>query len=491
MGVPAPGYKMNKARITLLASQEMLLRGFLESHPQGHEKAAAVLFRRLHRPIQGMDCSDRYLAVDIVPFEDAWITDSSSAHVRFDLMHLRELFRRCQEEDLVFGFVHNHPTGYPTFSDTDEENERTLLSALKNRNGIDIHFVSMLLAGDRWLARIRHGSAIETSVPVRHTAVIGEQIVLHGYAESEFDDEGVHARQAAAFGQPFVDMLRSLRVAVIGGGGTGSPTITLLARAGVGEIVVIDQDTLAKSNLNRVRGAGAQDVGKNKARILHDFVHHLQLGCKVAAIESLIDQSPDSVDALSSCDVIFGCTDDQIGREILNTALYVYLQAYIDVGLGGKVVQDEQGHAKLRYHHGRVSTILPEFGECLFCQDVIRSEWIRYQYALRANPNMSEQEAKENYLEGGGEQAPGVGPFTSAIADYGVAGLFDLIRPFRRFPSRLRRDLYTIDFVRMDIRSKEEKCDLNCVYCRKREYLLLKEKYRLTRIALGKPNVAR
>lgn len=480
---------MTGARITLLKSQETALRDFLGSHPLGHEKAAVVLFRRLHRPVEGLSDSDRYVAVDVIPFSDEWITDSSPTHLQFRLQPLREIFRRCKEESLVFGFAHNHPTGYPSFSEVDEQNERTLLSALANRNGIDVHFVSLLWTSGKWVARTRCGREREVSISARHTIVLGDRIELHGYAESAVDEGGVLARQAAAFGEPFVNMLKSLRVAVVGGGGTGSPTVTLLARAGIGEIVVIDDDKLERTNLNRVRGSGMAEVGKNKAVNLKTFVHGLELGTVVAALEKLVDKSAEAVDALSSCDVIIGCTDDQIGRELLNSSLYAYAQAYIDVGLGGKVVADEEGNAKLRYHHGRVSTILPEFGECLFCQDVIRPEWIRHQYALRDNPEMTEEQARENYLEGGGEQAPGVGPFTSAVADFGVAGLFDLIRPFRRFPPELRRDLYMIDFVQTALRSKQEKNNFDCPYCQKKEHLLMSETYRLGRPSLGKANV--
>lgn len=478
-----------KPRITLLGSQDLLLRQFLESHHQGHERAAIVLFKRLHRPVEGLQNSDRYLAVDVIPFKDDWITHSSPSHIHFDMKNLRDGFRRCEEEGLVLGFVHNHPTGYPDFSDTDEENEQALLQAIANRNGVDIHFVAMLLTNGQWKARVRHGQSSQQSIPVRHILVLGDHLKMYGYEESEYDDETIHARQAAAFGQPFVDMLRSLRVGIVGCGGTGSPTVTLLARAGVGELLLIDNDLLEKTNLNRVRGSRLQDVGKNKALILRDFIISLELPVQISAIQSLIDEDPNALDALSSCDVIFGCTDDQLGREVFNTSLYVYAQVLIDIGLGGQIAEDKEGHPYLRYHHGRISTILPEHGECLICQGVIKDKWIRHQQALRNNPDMSAEEAKQRYLEGSGEQAPGVGPFTSATADNSVANLFNLLRPYREIAGHLRRDLYFIDFVRMEIWSKEFKNNSECPYCGAKDYLLLKEKYRLNRPMLGKPHV--
>lgn len=481
---------MNLPRITLLSAQDKKLREFLETHPSGHERAAIVLFRRIHRQVHGLADSDRYLAVDIIFFNDTWITDSSPSYISFELKHLRPIFQRCEEEKLSFGFVHNHPKGEPDFSHVDESNEITLLHAITNRNGSDIHLVAMLLSNGSWISRVRHGRNPDLAIPVRHTLAIGNKLTLYGYEELSIDSGHMYARQAAAFGKPFVSILRSLRVGVIGAGGTGSPTVTLLARAGIGELVIIDKDVLEESNLNRVRGAGKNDVGKNKSLILKDFITNLKLPVAIAAIHELIDQSPYAVDALSSCDVIFGCTDDQIGREALNASLYIYAQAYIDVGLGGQIIEDDMGHAQLRYHFGRVSTITPEYGECLFCQGVITQEGIRHQYALRENPEMSEEEAQVRYLSGGNEQAPGVGPFTSATADFGVANLFDLIRPFRNLPSEIRQDMYTIDFVKMSIRSGQKRNSDSCPYCKRREYLLLNERYRLNRPALGKVDVS-
>src|SRR4051812_41417597 len=158
---------MIPARISLLGSMEEQLRHYLDSHPNGHERAAAVLFRRLHRRAEGLPDSDRFLGIELHPFEDHWITSSSPSHVAFDLRHLRELFRRCAEESLVFGFVHNHTGGLAQFSDVDEENERTLLKALTNRNGDDIHFVALLWSDRAWLARTRAAKVPTRSVLTR------------------------------------------------------------------------------------------------------------------------------------------------------------------------------------------------------------------------------------------------------------------------------------------------------------------------------------
>lgn len=464
------------------------MREHFSSHADGHERAAAVMFKRVCITLDGLPASDRYIGVAVHPFEDAWVTGSSPSHVAFETRPLRDFFRRCEEDSLVFGFAHNHPTGFPDFSNTDDANELTLLEAVSNRNGRDVSLVALLWTQDAWKARVRTGRSPMEAASARHVLVTDRPARVY-LADAVYQNDDTYARQAAAFGAPFVGKLRSLRAAVIGLGGTGSPTATLLARSGIGELVLIDPDKLEVSNLNRVRGAARSDVGENKAAILARYISSLGLEVDVTPLCCLVDSS-EGVDALASSDVIFGCTDDQIGREVLNTAAYAYAQPYIDVGLGGQLAQDEFGRPYLRYHHGRVSTILPEAGECLFCQGVLTEQWIRRDYALRESPSMNDIQARERYLEGGAEQAPGVGPFTSAIADFGVATLFDLLAPFRKFPGELRWDAFSLDFVKMALQSSSERNDASCPYCGNEQFLVMQEKQRLNRPTLGTRDAA-
>jgi hypothetical protein len=479
---------MNRPRVTLLPSHERTLRDYFASAADGYERAAVVLFRRLSIRVPGLPDSDRYVAVAAHPFEDGWVKDSSPSHISFETGPLREFYRRCEEESLVFGFAHSHPSGFASFSATDDSNELSLLKAISNRNGIGVSLVALIWTGDTWKARIRNSVDPDASTPARHVLVPARpfRVFRDGVIAS---DDGAFLRQTAVFGRTFVNTLQSLRIGVVGLGGTGSPTATLLARSGIGEILLIDPDELEESNLNRVRGVRRSDVGQNKAQLLDGFIKSIGLPTRVSSLPNRVDTA-EGVDAIASCDAIFGCTDDQIGRELLNTTVYAYALAYIDIGLGGQVGTDASGRAYLRYHHGRVSTILPEAGECLFCQGVLTEQQIRREYALRENPSLTEIEARERYIEGGLDYAPGVGPFTSAIADFGVATLYDLVAPFRKFPGELRWDAFSIDFVKMSFQSSSPRDDSTCPYCGTRQFLSMSETRRLNRPILGTRDVA-
>lgn len=476
-------------RITILGSHDARLRAWLASHSEGHERGAIVLLRKFDRPVKGQGAGLRYVVVDVMEMDGDWVLHSSPTSLRINMRKLPDLYLRCEEEGLDLGFIHSHPVGAAYFSGQDEINEQNILRGLSGCNGPNAVLIAMVLCDGSWLARVRHAQNAKKAQPVRHVLCLGERLDLFGVAQPSGSAE-ILKRQEAAFGKPFNVKMQSLRAVIVGAGATGSATATLLARAGIGELILIDGDVLEETNLNRVRGYRKADLGQNKAKVLANYIRSLGLNITVSAIEEYLDQSPEAIDALSSADVVFGCTDDVAGRDILNQALYYYALAYVDMGLTGKIDAGADGEPYLRDHRGRISCILPEYGACLRCQRVVTDMKLKYERAIAERPILVELDAetlaREYYLVGGGEQAPGVGPFTSATADAAVATLMDLIKPFRSLRSDLRRDNIWHDFVHLSIHSNEPDNNAECIYCRQRALLVRDEgRFRLEMPSLG------
>jgi len=479
-------------RITLLGSHSRELNKWLTGHPEGHERGAIVLFRRLARKVKRLSISERFLAVDIIKMTDDWVISTSTTHLTINLRKLPEIYLRCELENLELGFVHNHSDNFTDFSMADNINERNILHGLSGCNGPDAFLVAMILHKGRWLGRIRQGYHPNEILPVRHICILSERIELHGIPLPTESPE-LHKRQEAAFGKPFNSMLNSLRVAVVGLGGTGSPVATMLARAGVGEMILIDGDTLSESNMNRVHGYCIKDLDNKKAKSLSRYIKKIGLGTSILEIDCHLHEKGEALDALSSADVVLGCTDDFAGRDLMNQAVYYYGQILIDMGLTGKIDFDGEGNPYLRDHRGRVSCILPEFGACLHCQRVISEDWLKHEETIKNNPALKKLDPvtlkKEYYLTGGGEEAPGIGPFTSITANFAIATLMNLIKPYRALPDDLRQDNIWVDFVNMCIHSNAPEDNSGCIYCRKHLLLLKPEgAYRLGMPQLGKIN---
>ena len=76
-------------------------------------------------------------------------------------------------------------------------------------------------------------------------------------------------------GEPALDLLAHKHVAVIGLGGVGSWCAESLARAGIGELTLIDNDSYAFSNINRQLGATEKTIGMPKAEAMKNRILRL------------------------------------------------------------------------------------------------------------------------------------------------------------------------------------------------------------------------
>lgn len=91
-------------------------------------------------------------------------------------------------------------------------------------------------------------------------------------------------RNEMMLGKDAVEKLASSHVCVVGLGGVGSYAVEALARAGVGELTLIDQDEYSLSNCNRQLGALTSTIGQSKAYALAARVADINPDCTVHPI---------------------------------------------------------------------------------------------------------------------------------------------------------------------------------------------------------------
>ena len=91
------------------------------------------------------------------------------------------------------------------------------------------------------------------------------------------------SRTKLLFGREAMDRLSEKRVAVFGVGGVGGFTVEALARSGIGAIDVIDNDTVAFTNLNRQIIATHSTLGRDKVEVIRERILDINPDCKVTA----------------------------------------------------------------------------------------------------------------------------------------------------------------------------------------------------------------
>lgn len=116
-------------------------------------------------------------------------------------------------------------------------------------------------------------------------------------------------RERMALGDNAMERLKKSHVAVFGIGGVGSYAAEALARAGVGSLTLVDNDTVGLSNLNRQLCALHSTLGQYKAQVMAERIRDINPECHVRAITKLYTES-DKADFLDiQYDYIADCID--------------------------------------------------------------------------------------------------------------------------------------------------------------------------------------
>jgi len=233
----------------------------------------------------------------------------------------------------------------------------------------------------------------------------------------------------------------------------------LLPRLGIRHIALFDKDIVEETNLNRLHGAFTSDAIAKRpkveaiARSLESFNIH------VRTYQTWIN---DEIcrDALKSCDIIFGCTDDHAGRLLLNRLAYYYATPIFDMGLALEV--SHSNAPTILCADGRVTVLLPEH-TCLMCRGVINPVQARDENLRRTDLPEYERRKKEAYVLGEGNPSPAIVTFTTDVAIMAIEELLQRIQGFRgetgSVSQRVRK------FHLMEDRKQRGEPNPNCPIC--------------------------
>ncbi len=97
-------------------------------------------------------------------------------------------------------------------------------------------------------------------------------------------------REYSLIGEEAVDKLTEASVIVFGCGGVGGYAIEALARAGVGKLTVVDNDTVNESNINRQIIATRRTVGQLKTEAVRERITDINPDCIVECVSVFADE---------------------------------------------------------------------------------------------------------------------------------------------------------------------------------------------------------
>lgn len=124
-------------------------------------------------------------------------------------------------------------------------------------------------------------------------------------------------RTSLVIGEDNIDRLSESRVAVFGVGGVGGFVCEALARSGVGNLALIDGDTVAKSNINRQIIALESTVGKHKAEVMKDRILDINPSAEVETHNIFFNAETASKIDFTQFDYIVDAVDDIKAKVLL------------------------------------------------------------------------------------------------------------------------------------------------------------------------------
>jgi molybdopterin/thiamine biosynthesis adenylyltransferase/rhodanese-related sulfurtransferase len=211
---------------------------------------------------------------------------------------------------------------------------RSLLAAQRLRRAGYAGALSVAGGLQRWRAE---------DLPVADGSAMLDALALERY------DRHLRLPGVGADGQA---RLLASRVVVIGAGGLGSPAALYLAAAGVGTLVLVDDDRVERSNLQRQVLHDEAAIGELKAVSGARRLSALNPGIRIEAVPARLQ--PDTVGALfAGADLVVDGADNFATRLLVN-------QACLRLGIAWI-------YGAVERFRGQVSVFRPGYGPCYRC----------------------------------------------------------------------------------------------------------------------------
>ena len=126
------------------------------------------------------------------------------------------------------------------------------------------------------------------------------------------------------------------KAVIVGLGGLGCPASQYLASSGVGQLVLIDHDTVQLSNLQRQILFTEDDVGKSKVEVATKRLQSINPEIEITPLNSNVTDSSFSAQ-IHDADVVLDCTDNLAARHFINQQCFENRRKLVSASaIGGK-----------------------------------------------------------------------------------------------------------------------------------------------------------
>ena len=102
------------------------------------------------------------------------------------------------------------------------------------------------------------------------------------------------------------EKLKNARVVVFGVGGVGTWIVNGLSQIGIGEIAIVDPDTIEVSNLNRQLSFTTKDIGRHKVDVMKEKLPD----SNIIAYKKKVSKTEDLTEIIKGASIVINCADN-------------------------------------------------------------------------------------------------------------------------------------------------------------------------------------
>ena len=145
-------------------------------------------------------------------------------------------------------------------------------------------------------------------------------------------------RLETLIGKENLELLKQKKILIVGLGGVGGYVTESLARSGIGNLVLVDYDTVDITNLNRQIIALHSTIGKKKIDLFSERIKDINSECKVVTYDLFLNKE-NYLDVLDNkYDFIIDCCDSIEAKKILlDTAIKKDINYISSMGTANKM----------------------------------------------------------------------------------------------------------------------------------------------------------
>ena len=135
-----------------------------------------------------------------------------------------------------------------------------------------------------------------------------------------------------------IEKLKNTTVLVVGLGGVGGHALESIVRSGIGKVIIVDNDIVDITNLNRQIIANINNIGKNKVDVAHTHIKSINTDIKVIKIKEFITKENINILFEEKVDyIIDACDTIETKKELIRQSIKRNIKLISSMGTAKKM----------------------------------------------------------------------------------------------------------------------------------------------------------